>query len=391
MKRIAILGSTGSIGRQTLQVVEALRARFCIQALAAGGNTAELASQIARHRPPLVSVSTAERAAELTDRLKALGVEPGPEVVWGAEGIERVATHPDADLVISAAVGVAGLPATYKAIQKGKSVALANKEVLVTAGELVSAAARRSGIELLPIDSEHSAIHQCLRAGNRPEMKRLVLTASGGPFRKTSVARLRRVTPEQALAHPNWRMGRRITVDSATLMNKGFEVIEARWLFDAGLEEIDVAIHPQSTIHSMVEFVDGSVVAQLGPPDMRIPIQYALTYPERVRASGFSLDWTKLRLDFEPVPARKFPCLELARQALRGGGALPCALNAADEVAVAAFLGGKLPFLDIARVIEGVLERMPRGKPARMEDVIEADAEARRLAAGEVERRGKAA
>lgn len=335
-------------------------------------------------------MSTSQRAADLSERLAALGVEPAPEIVWGPEGIERVATHPEADMVISAAVGVVGLPATYKALEMGKNVALANKEVLVAAGELVSAAARRAGVSLLPIDSEHSAIHQCLRAANRPEVKRLVLTASGGPFRKASLARLQSVTPEQALAHPNWRMGRRITVDSATLMNKGFEVIEARWLFGAAAEEIAVVIHPQSTVHSLVEFVDGSVVAQLGPPDMRIPIQYALTYPDRVPA-GFTLDWTKLRLDFEPVPPRKFPCLGLARQALQAGGSLPCALNAADEVAVAAFLDRRLAFLDIARVIERVLERMPQGRPGRIEDVLEADREARRLAGEEVGRRGMAA
>jgi 1-deoxy-D-xylulose-5-phosphate reductoisomerase len=391
MKRIAILGSTGSIGRQSLQVIESLCDRFAVQALAAGSNIPELAGQVARHRPPLVSAGTAEGAKELCGRLRALGVDPMPEIVWGAEGIERVATDPDAGIVISAAVGVVGLPATYKAIELGKSIALANKEVMVAAGELVSAAARRKGVDLLPIDSEHSAIHQCLRSGERREMKRLLLTASGGPFRKTPLSRMKQVTPEQALAHPNWKMGQRITIDSATMMNKGFEVIEARWLFDARPEEIDVVIHPQSMIHSMVEFVDGSVVAQLGPPDMRIPIQYALTYPARLPAGGFALDWRKLRLDFEPASPRKYPCLGLAREALRRGGALPCALNAADEVAVAAFLDRRLAFADIARVIERVLERMPRVSLDRIENVLEADCEARRLAREETERREMAA
>ncbi|HVB99912.1 MAG TPA: 1-deoxy-D-xylulose-5-phosphate reductoisomerase [Candidatus Dormibacteraeota bacterium] len=389
MKRVSILGSTGSIGRQSLQVIEAHSDRFTVRGLAAGENLDELCGQIARHRPAVVSVATAKGAGELAERLAARNVDPLPEIGWGPQGIECVATDPDADVLISAAVGVAGLPATYKAVQIGKPVALANKEVLVAAGELVSKAARQAGVSLLPIDSEHCAIHQCLRSGERRELKRLLLTASGGPFRKTPLSRMKDVTPEQALAHPNWKMGRRITIDSATLTNKGFEVIEARWLFDAKPEQIDVVIHPQSTVHSMVEFVDGSVVAQIGPPDMRIPIQYALTFPERLPANGFHLDWTRLRLDFEPVPERKFPCLGLARQAMTGGGALPCALNAADEVAVEEFLQGRLRFIDIPRVIERVLERMG---PARLEsigDVLEADAEARRLASEEARRNGR--
>ncbi len=245
---------------------------------------------------------------------------------------------PDAEMVLSAAVGVVGLRATYKAIERGKSIALANKEVLVAAGEVVMAAVARHGVSLLPVDSEHNAIHQCLRAGTRGEVRRLILTASGGPFRQTPVSRLAKVTPKQALAHPNWKMGRRITIDSATLMNKGFEVIEARWLFGMDLDKIHVVIHPQSMVHSMVEYADGSVLAQLGPPDMRMPIQYALTYPQRVASNNCAVDWVALRrLDFEEVPPRKFPCFELARVALRQGGAMPCALNAADEIAVAAF------------------------------------------------------
>jgi 1-deoxy-D-xylulose-5-phosphate reductoisomerase len=252
---------------------------------------------------------------------------------------------------------------------------------------LVMAAARASGVDLLPVDSEHNAIHQCLRAGRGNEVRRLVLTASGGPFRKTPLAQMAQATPEQALAHPNWRMGPRITIDSATLMNKGFEVIEARWLFGVRPDQIDVVIHPQSTIHSMVEYVDGSILAQLGPTDMRMPIQYALTYPERAASNEVRLDWSALhRLDFEEVPARKFPCLSLAREALLQGGAQPCALNAADEVAVAAFLERRLSFPGIARVIERVLERMPRVQFNAIEDVASADGEARRLAKEEVAR-----
>jgi 1-deoxy-D-xylulose-5-phosphate reductoisomerase len=388
MKRLAILGSTGSIGRQCLSVVEALPGRFEVVALAAGENAALAAEQVARHRPRLVSMATEDRARELAERLEALAVRPLPEIAWGGEGMERVAVDAGAETVVSAAVGVVGLAATYRAIEAGKAIALANKEVLVAAGEIVTAAARRAGVEILPVDSEHNAIHQCLRAGERSELSRLVLTASGGPFRRTSMAGMKSATPEQALAHPNWRMGKRITVDSATLMNKGFEIIEARWLFGVEQEKIDVVIHPQSTVHSMVEFVDGSVVAQLGPADMRLPIQYALTYPERVASNGCALDWSRLRrLAFSRASPRKFPCLRLARQALAAGGALPCALNAADEVAVAAFLDRRLGFAEIARVIEYVLERMPRVPIERISGVLEADAEARRLAQEEADRR----
>ncbi len=390
MKKIAILGSTGSIGTQCLKVVDALPGRFEVVSMAAGTNVALVVEQVKRHRPKIVSVGSEAAAKDLRAALQSSGSGNGralPEILFGAEGIERVATHPDADIVLSAAVGVVGLPATYKAILQGKDVALANKEVLVAAGELVMAAVERQHVSLLPVDSEHNAIHQCLRGGARGEVKRLVLTASGGPFRNTQVSDLEHVTPEQALAHPNWKMGNRITIDSATLMNKGFEVIEARWLFGMPLEKIRVVIHPQSTVHSMVEYVDGSILAQLGPTDMRMPIQYALTYPERVASNQCALDWSTLRrLDFDEVPPAKFPCLELAREALRQGGLSPCALNAADEVAIAAFLDRKLPFLGIARVIEGVLHRMPRASLTNIDDLIAADAEARRLAAEEVER-----
>jgi 1-deoxy-D-xylulose-5-phosphate reductoisomerase len=388
MKALAILGSTGSIGRQTLQVVESLPERFRVVALAAGSNLEELARQIARHRPELVSVSDAAKAMELRERLRQSGngAAPLPEIQHGREGLLSVATHPDAAIVVSAAVGVVGLEATYAAVQAGKSVALSNKEVLVAAGALVMAAAKAKGVELLPVDSEHNAIHQCLRAGTSSEVRRLILTASGGPFRRTPMAQMAQATPEQALAHPNWRMGRRITIDSATMVNKGFEVIEAHWLFGIEPKRIEVVIHPQSTIHSMVEYVDGSVLAQLGPTDMRMPIRYALTYPEREGSNGVELDWDGLRrLDFEKVPTRKFPCLRLARRALEESGAQPCALNAADEVAVEAFLERRLPFPGIARVIEGVLDRMPRVEPESISDVLAADAEARRLARQEIE------
>jgi len=386
VKHLAILGSTGSIGRQCLAVVEALAERFRVVALAAGKNVETLAEQIERHEPDLVSVSDATRAEELAARLRDKGI-PLPAIHHGREGMLAVGTHPQADLVVSAAVGVVGLEATYEALRCGKQVALSNKEVLVAAGELVMAAAARTGRELLPVDSEHNAIHQCLRGGARGEVRKLVLTASGGPFRKTPIAQLASVTPEQALAHPNWRMGNRITIDSATMMNKGFEVIEAHWLFGMRPEQIEVVIHPQSTIHSLVEFVDGSILAQLGPTDMRMPIQYALTYPERVASNQVRLDWPRLkRLDFAKVSTRRFPCLRLAREALKKGGASPCALNAADEVAVGAFLERRLPFLGIPQVIERVLARTPRMSFEKMDDVLAADSEARRMAREEVER-----
>jgi 1-deoxy-D-xylulose-5-phosphate reductoisomerase len=383
--KLAILGSTGSIGRQCLSVVEALPGRFGVLALAAGSNLDELAGQIERHQPELVSVGDSAKVDALAELLKAKGIAPLPAIHFGREGMLAVGAHPAADLVVSAAVGVVGLEATYEAVKLGKRVALSNKEVLVAAGELVMAAAQESGRELLPVDSEHNAVHQCLRGGERKEVSRLVLTASGGPFRKTPLAALKDATPEQALAHPNWRMGNRITVDSATMMNKGFEVIEAHWLFGMQPDQIDVVIHPQSTIHSMVEFVDGSVLAQLGPADMRMPIQYALTYPQRVASNQVALDWSRLRrLDFARVSTRRFPCLRLAREAMKKGGALPCALNAADEVAVAAFLERRLPFLGIPEVIERVLERTPRLRFEKMGEVLTADMEARRMAKEEI-------
>jgi 1-deoxy-D-xylulose-5-phosphate reductoisomerase len=389
MKKLSILGSTGSIGRQTLAVVEALPGEFQIVALAAGKNLEELTAQIERHRPEVVSVGAPDLVAELARRLREKGIAPLPEILNGREGMLMVGTHGQADMVVSAAVGVVGLEATYEAIKRGKAIALSNKEVLVAAGELVMAAVERSGQALLPVDSEHNAVHQCLRGGTHGEVRRIVLTASGGPFRKTPLKAMGNVTREQALNHPNWKMGSRITIDSATMMNKGFEVIEAHWLFGMAPEQIEVVVHPQSTIHSMVEYVDGSVLAQLAPPDMRMPIQYALTYPRREASNQVALDWKKLkRLDFERVSTRRFPCLRLAREALKKGGALPCALNAADEVAVAAFLEGRLGFLGIAEVVERVLGRTPKVKFESMEDVLAADLEARRVAREEVEKLG---
>lgn len=401
-KHLVILGSTGSIGRQTISVIESLQENFKVVALAAGNNLDELLPQIERHHPEIVSVADEKKADELNRRLKEKGITQQPAIHHGQEGMRAVATHPQAEIVVSAAVGVVGLPATYEAIKLGRTIALSNKEVLVAAGELVMAAAKKSGKPLLPVDSEHNAIHQCLRAsgqnssgapgaevapGGSSDVRRLILTASGGPFRKTPLAKLAHVTVEEALAHPNWRMGNRITIDSATMMNKGFEVIEARWLFDVRPDQIDVVIHPQSTIHSMVEFIDGSVIAQLGPTDMRLPIQYALTYPQRVASNELELDWSKLRrLDFAKASTRRFPCLRLAREAMKKGGALPCALNAADEVAVAAFLEQRLPFLGIPEVIEAVLIRTPRTRFASMEDVLNADKEARIMAAEEVQK-----
>jgi 1-deoxy-D-xylulose-5-phosphate reductoisomerase len=387
VKQLAILGSTGSIGRQCLAVVDALAPRFGVVALAAGGNLDELIGQIERYQPEVVSVGDAKKADALSLRLREKGIAKLPAIHHGAEGMLAVGTHSQAEIVVSAAVGVVGLPATYEAVKLGKTVALSNKEVLVAAGELVMAAAHKAGKELLPVDSEHNAVHQCLRGGAHGEVRRLVLTASGGPFRKTPIKDLQNVSVEQALAHPNWKMGNRITVDSATMMNKGFEIIEARWLFDMRPSQVDVVIHPQSTIHSMVEYVDGSILAQLGATDMRMPIQYALTYPERVASNQVDLDWAKLkRLDFEKVSTRRYPCLRLAREAMKKGAAWPCALNAADEVAVAAFLERQISFPGIAEVVEAVLSRTARVRIEKMDDVLAADAEARRIAKEEVSR-----
>ena len=376
MKRISILGSTGSIGRSTLDVVESYPGRFQIVALAAGRNLETALEQVRRWKPQLVSIAAEEDAESFRKSLKASGIS-GVEVLYGSAGTVRVATHADADFVVSAIVGVAGLEATYEAVRAGKTVGLANKECMVAAGELITAEAQRQGKPLLPIDSEHNAVHQCLRGGRIEEVERIWLTASGGPFRNTPKSEFSSITVEQALAHPTWKMGRRITIDSATLMNKGFEVIEACRLFDLKPEQVKVIVHPQSTIHSMVEFVDGSILAQFSVTDMRLPILYALTYPERIR-SDMRFSVMDLRhLEFAPPDMEKFPCLALAYEAAGAGGAKSVALNAADEVAVAAFLDGRIRFDQITIVIEKVLIETKSVKLESIKGILEADARAR--------------
>jgi len=379
MKRIAILGSTGSIGRSTLSVAEAYPDRFEIMALAAGGKVDAAFEQACRWHPRVISLAAEADADALRLRLKKAGLSQ-IEVVHGAAGTVRVATHPDVDFVVSAIVGVAGLEATYEAVRAGKTVGLANKECLVAAGELITAEARRQGNPLLPIDSEHNAVHQCLRGGRMEEVERIWLTASGGPFLNTPHSDFASITVEQALNHPTWKMGRRITIDSATLMNKGFEVIEACRLFHMPPRKVEVLVHPQSTIHSMVEFVDGSILAQFSVTDMRLPILYALTYPERI-PSDMRFPAGDLRhLDFCPPDMNKFPCLRLAYEAAEAGGAKTVALNAADEVAVAAFLAGAIRFDEIPTIIEDVLSRTDSLELESIKQVLEADAGARRYA-----------
>ena len=376
MKRIAILGSTGSIGRSTLSVVESFPERFQVVTLAAGRNVDLAFEQAQRWRPQIVSVAAESQAESLKVRLRSAGVA-GVEVVHGAAGNVRVATHRDVDFVVSAIVGVAGLEATYEAVRAGKSIGLANKECLVAAGELITAEARRQGKPLLPIDSEHNAIHQCLRGGRMEEVRRIWLTASGGPFLNTPKSKFADITVEQALNHPTWKMGNRITIDSATLMNKGFEVIEACRLFNLPPEQVGVIVHPQSTIHSLVEFVDGSILAQLSVTDMRLPILYALTYPDRI-ASDLNFSLNDLRhLDFSPPDVEKFPCLRLAYEAAKSGGGKTVALNAADEVAVAAFLEGSIRFEEIPVLIESVVSETPVGKLESIKEVLAADQNAR--------------
>jgi 1-deoxy-D-xylulose-5-phosphate reductoisomerase len=379
MRRIAILGSTGSIGCSTLSVAESYPDRFQIVALAAGGNLETTFEQAMHWQPLVVSMASESDAATLRARLKKEG-RGGIEIVHGPAGAVRVATHSDVDFVVSAIVGVAGLEATYEAVRSGKIVGLANKECLVAAGELITAEARKQSKPLLPIDSEHNAVHQCLRGGRIEEVERIWLTASGGPFLNTPRSQFASITAEQALNHPTWKMGKRITIDSATLMNKGFEVIEACRLFNIGVRKVEVIVHPQSTIHSMVEFVDGSILAQFSVTDMRLPILYALTYPERIQ-SDMRFPVGDLRhLDFSPPDMSKFPCLRLAYEAAEAGGAKTVALNAADEVAVAAFLEGRIPFDHIPRVIEDVLSATESGHLESIRQVLEADGVARRCA-----------
>lgn len=379
MRRISILGSTGSIGRSTLSVAESYPDRFEIAALAAGANVEAAFEQARRWKPKLISVAAASDSDILRARLKQAGLSE-IEVVYGASGNINVATLPDADFVVSAIVGVAGLEATYEAVKAGKTVGVANKECLVAAGELITAEARKQGKPLLPIDSEHNAVHQCLRGGRMEEVERIWLTASGGPFLNTPRSEFSSITVEQALNHPTWKMGKRITIDSATLMNKGFEVIEACRLFHLPPSKVEVMVHPQSTIHSFVEFIDGSILAQFSATDMRLPILYALTYPERIQ-SDMRFPVSNLRhLDFCPPDVSKFPCLRIAYEAAEAGGARTVALNAADEVAVAAFLDGRISFDEIPRVIENTVSASNSGELGSIRAVLEADAESRRYA-----------
>jgi 1-deoxy-D-xylulose-5-phosphate reductoisomerase len=377
MKKLAVVGSTGSIGQNTLRVVEHLSDRFEIFALAANSTVDLLAEQVAAFRPAVVAITDASCVDKFRNRCRDLSV-PVPEVVTGADGLCQIASSSDVDIVVSAAVGAAGLRPTYSAVAAGKTVALANKEGMVVAGELLRKTAEKTGARIIPVDSEHSAVDQCLRSGRHAEVRRLILTASGGPFRQTPKEEFSKITPEQALKHPTWQMGKRITIDSATLMNKGLEVIEARWLFDIAPGKIDIIVHPQSIVHSMVEFVDGSIVAQLGTADMRQPIQYALTYPDRLESSVAALDWaTVSRLDFQPPDRQKFPCVGLAYRAIEMGGTAPAVVNAADEVAVDAFLAGKIPFPDIPKLIGNALE-CHRLQPAdSVESILNADGWAR--------------
>jgi 1-deoxy-D-xylulose-5-phosphate reductoisomerase len=385
MKRIAILGSTGSIGCSTLSVVESYPDRFQVAALAAGHNIDLAFEQTLRWKPRVVSLADKAAALALQSRLRTAGLSE-IEVVDGAAGTVRVATHPNVDFVVSAIVGVSGLEATYEAVRAGKTVGLANKECLVVAGELITAEARKQGKPLLPIDSEHNAVHQCLRGGRMHEVERIWLTASGGPFLKTPKSKFASITVEQALNHPTWKMGKRITIDSATLMNKGFEVIEACRLFHVPPERVQVIVHPQSTIHSFVEFVDGSILAQFSVTDMRLPILYALTYPDRI-PSDLRFSISDLRhLDFCPPDMSKFPCLGLAYEAAAVGGTKTIALNAADEVAVAAFLEEHIGFEDIPRIIEEVMAATPARHLESIQQVLALDSEARLLARETVHR-----
>ncbi len=392
IRTLAILGSTGSIGKNTLDVVGQNPDRFRVFALAAGRNVSLLATQIRQFRPAVAVVQDAPDVDRLRTALLDGGM-PGramPEILTGPDALVRIAIAPEADTVMSSIVGVAGLPATWAAVCSGKRVGLANKEVLVSGGKLVMEAAARhaaDGAEIIPVDSEHNGAHQCLRAGLRAEATKLILTASGGPFRTTPKEALNRVTPADALKHPTWKMGNRITIDSATLMNKGFEVIEACWLFDFPPEEVEVVVHPQSTVHAMVEYNDGTVIAQVSATDMRMPIQYALTWPERAQAPVPKIDWSEARRwEFFPPDREKFPLLGLAYQAQSNGGSATCVLNAADEIAVESFLKGRIGFPAIARVVEETLHRMPSREPSSVEEILEIDNEARRVARDVIER-----
>jgi 1-deoxy-D-xylulose-5-phosphate reductoisomerase len=391
-KGIAILGSTGSIGCNTLRVVESLGTeRFRVVALGAGHNVAILADQIAKHLPELVSVETEEAAHDLRAKLFERDIDL-PRIIIGEPGLIEVATHSQADCVVSATVGAVGFVPTLRALEAGKRVALANKETLVMAGELMTQAARASGAELLPVDSEHNALHQCLRGENPSEVRRIILTASGGPFRTKTKTQMQESTVSEALRHPTWNMGAKITIDSATLMNKGLEVIEAHWLFGFSPDQIGIVVHPESVVHSMIELVDGSVIAQMGITDMRHAIQYALTYPERHGCELPPLDLTALSaLHFEPPDLDRFPCIALAYRALRAGGTLPAAMNAANEEAVQAFIDERISLTDIPLVIEAVMDCHHTQPATKLVAILEADESARLSAAVEIQKLAKPA
>jgi len=383
MTALTILGSTGSIGTSTLDVVRRNRHRYEVYALVAGANIPVLTQQIQEFRPKVAAVATSDGLARLTESLQASGLARSewPDLLAGEEARVQVVRPAEVGCVISAIVGVAGLEATYEAVRLGKRVGLANKEVLVSGGALVMEAVRKYGADLLPVDSEHNGAHQCLRAGNRAQVSKLILTASGGPFRNTPIDQLAFVTPAQALKHPTWQMGNRITIDSATLMNKGFEVIEACWLFDFAPSQVDVVIHPQSTVHAMIEYSDGSVLAQIAATDMRMPIQYALTYPDRCEAPVPKIDWAQARQwEFQPPDYAKFPLLKLAYQCQEAGGSATCTLNAADEIAVEAFLQGRIGFTAIPEIVQETLSRMPARTPHSVSDILEIDKKSRVLA-----------
>jgi 1-deoxy-D-xylulose-5-phosphate reductoisomerase len=380
MKNISILGSTGSVGCSTLAVVDAFPDQLRVAGLAAGGNIDVLAQQIKKYRPRVVSV----RDVADVDRLRAL-VGNDVEILPGIEGAIEVATLPETDAVIAAIVGAAGIPAVYAALRAGKRVGIANKEVLVAAGDVMTRAAREFGGEILPVDSEHNAVHQAIRCGTHEEVQRIILTASGGPFLNRDLDTFDDISIEAALAHPTWRMGNKISIDSATMMNKGLEVIEAHHLFDMPVDRIDISIHPQSIVHSMVEYVDGSIIAQLSTTDMKFPIQYALLYPDRVAAPFARLDLAKIsRLEFLPVDPRRFPAVALAYEACRAGGSMPAVLNAANEIAVERFLSGELPFRGIVDIVRRVLDRHAGNVSAisSVEDALEWDSWARNEARG---------
>lgn len=381
MKKISILGSTGSIGQSTLSVVTSLQDQFRVVALASGRNLNEFVEQIIRYKPQLVSVANESDCVTLRERLRDLGSTTMPEILHGEAGLVAVACYDDADIVISATVGAVGFLPTYEALRLGRRVCLANKETLVMAGELMTQAAREHNAELLPVDSEHNALHQCMRGEKVEEVKRLILTASGGPFRETPIEEMREATVEKALAHPTWKMGSKITIDSATLMNKGLEVIEAGWLFNFTADKISVAVHPQSIVHSMIEMVDGSIIAQLGVTDMRLMIQYAMTFPDRLPTDLPPLSFDKLKkLEFFEPDLERFPCLRLAYEAMREGGTMPAAMSAANEIAVEAFLNRRIKFMDIPRTIGETMTAHDKQPCSSIEAVLEADRWARQFA-----------